>query len=129
MRYFLLFILFLIASCNKQPFPAPATPQTTWLDEQRNMDTIITNINNRPNMVYYSAFQWQQLADTSLSHGYRLIAIRKGDSIWVQPINDPSSNYNGPFLLHINNSHDTLNAQNFLDTSAGNLTRSYVLMK
>jgi hypothetical protein len=129
MKYFLFLVVLLISSCNKQPYPAPPTHQTTWLDVQTKKDTIITYVNNKENVINYSVFHWQQLADSSRAHGYRLIAIQKGDSIWVKPINDPSSNYKGPYLLHLNESRDTLKAQNFLDTSAVDLPRTFILMK
>ena len=117
------------AACNKPPLVAPATPQTTWIDQQTHKDTIITNVNNQHTVVYYAAHQWQQAADTSVSHGYRFIAILYRDSILVQRLNGTSTDYDGPFLLQANDGYDTLKAQNFLDTAIVNSTRTFVLLK
>jgi hypothetical protein len=129
MKYLLLFIAFLATTCNKPPFVASATPQTTWIDEQTHKDTIITNVNNQRVVVYYAAHQWQQSADTSLAHGYRFIAIFYADSILVKRLNDTTTFYDGPFLLQTNDDYDTLKAQNFLDTAITNSTRTYVLLR
>ncbi len=96
---------------------SPATPQTIWIDQQMHKDTIITNVDNQNTVLYYAAYQWQQAADTGLSHGYCFIAIFHGDSIFVKQLNNTSTTYDGPFLLQTNKGYDTLKAQNFLDTS------------
>src|SRR4051812_22678713 len=119
MKYLLYCFAITMLACNKQPALAPPTPQTSWIDLDTHSDTIITNINNHSSILYYASKNWQQSADTSLTHGYRFVAIRYGDSILVKPLNDPSTNYDGPFILKINEGDDTLTAQNFIDT-AGN---------
>ena len=107
-------------ACNKPPAVASPTPPTTWIDLDTHNDTIITNVNNHSSVVYYASRNWQLSADTSLTHGYRLIAIRYGDSILVKSLNDPSTDYDGPFILKTNEGNDTLTAQNFLDTASVN---------
>lgn len=129
MKYLLLFIAFLAAGCDKPPFAASATPQTTWIDQQTHKDTIITNVNNQRAVIYYAANQWQQTADTSLANGYRFIAIFYADSILVKRLNETATFYDGPFLLQTNDAYDTLKAQNFLDTAITNSTRTYVLLR
>jgi len=129
MKYILLLIIFVAAACSKLPFPAPATPQTRWINLQTHKDTIITNVNNQQTDIYYAAYQWQQAAEPAVSHGYRFIGIRYGDSILVKKVNDASTIYDGPFLLQTNKSYDTLKAQNFLDTSIANSPKTYILLK
>ncbi len=116
MKYFIVSIVFVMSSCNGQLLDAPATPQTVWIDAATRSDTIITNVDNHDPLLYYASKNWQQSPDTSLTHGYRFIAIRFKDSILVKPFNDVSTNYRGPFILKANKENDTLTAQNFIDT-------------
>lgn len=131
MKYVLLraAIVLILAACDKPPYEVPAIPQRTWIDQQMHTDTIITNVNDQIPIIYYAMYQWQQSPDISRSHGYRFIAIAKGDSILVKRLNNPSTNYDGPFLLEINDRNDTLRAQNFLDTATANPARVFVLLK
>ena len=128
MKYLAYSIVLAMLACNKPPAVAPSTPQTTWIDLDTYSDTIITNINDFSGTVYYASKNWQQSANSTLAHGYRLIAVRYGDSILVKPLNDPSTNYDGPFVLKTNEGNDTLTAQNFLDTASDNPVRIFVLM-
>ena len=116
MKYKFLFIALIVVACNKPPALAPATPQTYWIDSGTRSDTIITNVNGNFPVVYFAEKNWYQLADTNFTHGFRFIAARYGDSILVKPLNDPSTNYKGPFIFSTNQRNDTLRAQNFLDT-------------
>lgn len=126
MKYAIFLILFIMLACNGQPLVAPATPQTAWIDSDTRSDTIITNVDNFYTVIYYASKDWQESADTDLSHGYRLVAIRYGDTIYVKPADDPSTDYDGPFLLKINEDNNTLTAQNFLDTANANPARVFI---
>ena len=126
MKYLILSTLITVLACNKPPSIAPPTPQTSWIDLDTHSDTIITNVNNYPNRVYYASKNWQQSADTSLTHGFRAIDIRFGDSILVNPLDDHSTDYDGPFILKVNEGNDTLTAQNFLDTASDNPARLFI---
>lgn len=120
-------IILMMFACYKSPMPAPATPQTVWIDAATHGDTIITNVDNQYLVLYYASKNWQQSPDTNFSHGFRLIAIHFGDSILVKPLNDFSTNYDGPFLLKTNTENDTLTAQNFIDTANANPARTFIL--
>ena len=126
MKYLVYCIAIMMLACNKQPALAPPTPQTSWIDLDTHSDTIITNVNDQRSVVYYASKNWKQSADTSLAHGYRQVAIRYGDSILVKPLNDFSTNYNGPFILKINEGNDTLTAQNFIETAGNNPARAFI---
>ena len=126
MKYSLYCIVMVLLACNKPPAVVPVTPQTTWIDLDTHSDTIITNVGNNRVFVYYASKNWQQSADSSLAHGYRSIAIRYGDSILVKPLGDPSTDYDGPFILKVNEGNDTLTAQNFIDTASNNPARLFI---
>ncbi|TKK70199.1 hypothetical protein FC093_05465 [Ilyomonas limi] len=119
-------IILITFACNKPPMPAPATPQTVWIDAATHSDTIITNVGNQYPVLYYASKNWQQSVDTNLSQGFRFIAIRFGDSILVKQLNDTSTGYDGPFLLAVNAENDTLMAQNFIDTASVNPARTFI---
>ena len=120
MKNLLLGITFILGACGKPPAIAPSTGQTIWTDIITHRDTIITNLNNQLPLIYFAKNNWQLSIDTNISHGYRFIAILYEDSILVKGLNDPSTNYQGPFLLRTNTAYDTLRAQNFLDTTNAN---------
>ncbi|MGI8950871.1 MAG: hypothetical protein ACR2FN_04715 [Chitinophagaceae bacterium] len=127
--FIFLIIIFIFIGCsnNGQPYPAPVLPQIIWIDLATHSDTIITGKgSDLPSYLYYAANNWQNSADTNITHGYRQIATRAGDSILVQPLNDISTNYSGPFFFHINADKRELDTQNFLDTSFLNSTRIFV---
>ena len=128
MKWFSLCVIFIIVACNKPPAFAPATRQTVWIDAETNSDTIITNLNNQSPLLYYAKKNWQLSADTNITHGYRFIAIFFKDSILVKPLNDSSTNYQGPFFLHTNERYDTLKAQNFLDSTNAIPVSIYILL-
>ena len=125
MKYITVFITLLLIACNKEPLKAPM-PETLWIDAATLSDTIIVNVKNLYGGVYYAKKNWQQFSDTTLVEGYRFVAIKYNDSILVKPYNDPTTNYKGPFLLKLNNVNDTLQAQNFLDTSSINPARTFI---
>jgi hypothetical protein len=107
--------------------PVPFIPKQIWIDESGRNDTIITAEGYAiPEYLYYAKRNWQTSADTNLTHGFRNIAIRFGDSILVKPLNDFSTNYDGPFYFHIDENKLTLQSQNILDTSSENITRIFV---
>lgn len=126
MKHKFLYIAFILVACNKPPFLAPATPQTYWIDSATLSDTIITNVNGNYPVIYFAEKNWFQLADTNFTHGFRFIAISYRDSILVKPLDDPSTNYRGPFILSTNERNDTLRAQNFLDTINTNPVNIYI---
>src|SRR4051812_44143919 len=128
MKYHISVLVVTMLACNKPPVIAPPTPQTSWIDLDTHSDTIITNVNNYRSIVYYASKNWQQSADTSLTHGYRLVAVRYGDSILVKPLNDPSTDYNGPFILKVNEGNDKLTAQNFINTVTDNPAKTFILL-
>lgn len=104
MKYIFLLLLAVLFSCrnNGEPFVVPLEPEHVWLDQTTKSDTIITGEGyTAPNFLYYAAKNWQTAADTGIEHGYRKIAIRYGDSILVNALNDVSTNYDGPFFFHV----------------------------
>jgi hypothetical protein len=126
-----LFIIGIITTCvscsNKQPMIVPIQPKQIWIDEATHSDTIITGEGYElPNYLYYAALNWQSSADTSIANGFRKIGIRYGDSILVKPLNDLSTNYDGPFFFHIDENKTALKAQNFLDTTMSNDVRIFI---
>jgi hypothetical protein len=121
----LLGLIFIVSACSKPPAVAPGTRQTIWTDIISHSDTIITNLDNQPPLIYFAKSNWQLSADTNLTHGYRFIGILYKDSILVKGLNDPSTNYQGPFLLETNKAYDTLKAQNFLDITNANPVTTY----
>jgi hypothetical protein len=125
MRYCFLSLLYFLFSCNGEPLIAPSSPETVWVDAATYSDTIITNVNNQPPVIYYAAKNWQSSADTNLSHGYRFIAIRYADTISVKHLNDSTTNYKS-FICGNTENSDTLKSQNFLDTIVNNPVRNYV---
>ena len=130
MKYFLLFSIFSFIACNKEPAIAPPTPQTVQVDADTRSDTIITNVDDHAPEIYFAYHNWQVLAiDPNLSHGFRFIAIRKGDSILVKPLNDPTTNYDGPFICGNSQNTDTLRSQNFLDASSLNPVKNYIRLQ
>ena len=128
---FFLWIAILFIDCsNKEPFSVPLEPTQVWIDETTKSDTIITGEGySIPNYLYYAAKNWQTSADTSLTHGFRNIAIKFGDSILVKPLNDPSTIYDGPFFFHVEESKTILHTQNFLDTGNPNDVRIFVPLR
>lgn len=126
MKRKLFYLVFILVACNKPPLLAPATPQTYWIDSATLSDTIITNVKGNYPVIYFAEKNWSQLADTNFTHGFRFIAISYRDSILVKPLNDPSTNYKGPFILSTNERNDTLRAQNFLDTVNTNPVSIYI---
>ena len=133
MKY--IFVLLLAAamfacSNNGEPFAVPLEPEHVWVDQATNSDTVITGEGYTiPNYLYYATKKWQTSADTNLTHGYRKITIRYGDSILVNPLDDLSTNYDGPFFFHVDESKTTLQAQNFLDTTTANEVRIFVQLR
>jgi hypothetical protein len=122
-------ILFLACS-NKEPFSVPLEPTQVWIDEDTQSDTIITGEGYTiPNYLYYAAKSWQTSADTNLTHGFRNIAVKFGDSILVKPLHDPSTIYEGPFFFRVDESRTTLHTQNFLNTSRPNEVRIFVPLR
>ncbi|CAN5617932.1 hypothetical protein BH10BAC2_BH10BAC2_45270 [soil metagenome] len=105
----------------------PLEPKQVWIDRDTQSDTIITGEGySFPNYLYYAAKNWQTSADINLTHGYRNIAIKFGDSILVKPLNDPTTIYDGPFFFQVEASKTTLQTQNFLITGNPNDVRIFV---
>lgn len=129
MKYLISFAVLLFVGCNKEPFKAPPTPETLWIDAATLSDTIITNVNNISSNIYYAKKNWQQLANSNMFHGYRFIAIKFNDSVLIKPYSDPTTNYTGPFLLKFNSLNDTLQAQNFLDEGSVNPVRIFIRLQ
>ena len=125
MKYIILLFALFIFACNGPLLESPATPQTVWIDLETKSDTIITNVGSHYSGLYYASKNWQQATDTNLLRGYRFIAIRFGDSILVKLHLDSSTDYDGPFLLLINEKNDTLKAQIFLDSVNTNPARLF----
>jgi hypothetical protein len=130
MKYFLLFSILVFIACNGEPAIAPPTPETVWVDADTRSDTIITNVDDHAPEIYFAYHNWHVLAiDPNLSHGLRFIAIRKGDSILVKPLNDPTTNYDGPFICGNSQNSDTLRSQNFLDASSLSPVKNYIRLQ
>ncbi len=123
-------IVFAACSNNGQLLTVPVEPEHVWIDQATGSDTIITGEGYTiPNYLYYAAQNWQTSADTNLTHGYRKITIRFGDSILVNPLADLSTNYDGPFFFHTDESKTSLQAQNFIDTTMPNEVRIFILLR
>ena len=125
MKYLVIIVFFI--SCSGDPLVAPSALETVWVDAATQRDTIITNVNNQPAILYFAVKDWQ-IAGSSLLHGYRFIGVRYGDSVLVKPLDDSSGNYTGPYLVAVNTRNDTLRAQNFLDSNNTNPSKTYVLL-
>ena len=120
----------LACSNNGQLLTVPLEPKQVWIDRTTGSDTIITGEGySFPNYLYYAAKSWQTSADTNLTHGFRQIGIRFGDSILVKPLNDPSTIYDGPFFFQVDESRTTLHTQNFLNTDNPNDVRIFVPLR
>jgi hypothetical protein len=128
MKQFIACVILVISGCSGDPMVAPSSLETSWIDAATHSDTIITNINNQPTIIYYAAQNWQTAADTSIAHGYRFIGARKGDTILVKPLDDSTTNYQ-TYISGNNENSDTLKSQNFLDTLAINPVRTFVHLK
>lgn len=115
-----------VSCSNKEPVIVPLLPKQVWIDQTTRNDTIITGEGyDLPSYLYYAEKNWQTSSDTNLTHGFRNIGIRFGDSILVKPLADNSTNYDGPFFFHLEE-NKTLQSQNFLDTSKENSLRIFV---
>jgi hypothetical protein len=65
----------------------PLMQKQIWIDEATKSDTIVTGEGySLPNYLYYAARNWQSSVDTNITHGFRNIGIRYGDSILVKPL-------------------------------------------
>lgn len=128
MKQFLASIILVISGCSGDPMVAPSTLETSWIDVATHSDTIITNVNNQWPVIYYAEKNWQSSADTNLSNGFRFIAVRKGDTIAVKPLDDSTTNYQ-TYISGNNENSDTLKSQNFLDTSGNNPVKKYIHLR
>lgn len=127
MKSYLLFFMIFIAACKK-PFTVPKPVETRWIDAATNSDTIITNVDNNPGILYYALKNWQSSSDTNITHGYRFLAGSREDTVVVYKLNDPA-NAQGPFICGNTANADTLKSQNFLDTIIPNPVRIYNKLK
>jgi hypothetical protein len=116
MKYIISAMLLLMIGCSGDPMISPQTPQTKWIDAVTHGDTIITNVGGSFTILYYAIKDWHSFPDSNFAYGFRQIAVKAGDSVLVKPLNDISTNYNGPYLLKLNVANDSLEAQNFLDS-------------
>jgi len=132
MKIFFFFLVVIIcSSCsNKEPMVVPLIQKQIWIDEATKSDTIVTGEGySLPNYLYYAARNWQSSVDTNITHGFRNIGIRYGDSILVKPLGDLSTNYDGPFFFHIDENKTILKAQNFLITTTPNNVRIFAPLR
>lgn len=128
MKYCVIAIALIIIACNGEPLSIPQPVETRWIDATTNSDTVITNVNNNPGILYYALKNWQSSADTNITHGYRSIAGRQADTVVVYTLGDPT-NAQGPFICGNSVNNDTLKSQNFLDTLNPNPVRIYTKLK
>ena len=128
MKQFLACIIIILTGCNGEPLVAPSSPETFWIDVSTASDTIITNVNNQSPVIYYAAKNWQSSSDTNLTHGFRFVGIRYSDTVLVKPLNDSGTNYQR-YICGNNANPDTLQSQNFLDSTGINPVKKYVRLK
>ena len=129
MKYIITALLLFCFGCSDDPPSIPIAP-TTWIDAATHGDTIITDAEAVPGLLYYAIKNWQSYPDSNFTNGFRRLVIRQGDSVLIALSNPAITKYYGPYLVVGNAENDSLYAQNFLDSiNNKTVSRVYVLLK
>ena len=66
-----------MAGCIKDPVATTPITEIKWIDLQTHSDTIITNPNGAPNILYYAIKNWEAFPDSNAAKGYRQVIFRQ----------------------------------------------------